>query len=166
MKTKNKLISIFSNLDIVVAGIMVVILVVLSFAGVIWRRFFNAPFTWMEEVQLACLVWIVFGAGGAAFRTGNHVAIEMVVDLMPEKIQKFMTIFISVIVVTVIGYLFKQSLGFVGLFAKSLRATSILNIPFWLIYGIAPISYILMIVSYFYALVYNVESEVKEAINE
>jgi len=105
-------------------------------------------------------------AGGAAFRTGNHVAIEMVVDLMPEKLQRFMTIFISVIVVAVIGFLFKQSLGFVGLFVKSLRTTSILNIPFWLIYGIAPISYILMIVSYFYALVYNVESEVKEAINE
>lgn len=165
MKEKKKLTSLLGNLDIAVASVILVVLIVLTFAGVIWRRLFNAPFTWLEEVQLACMVWIVFAAGGAAFRTGNHVAIEMIVDLMPKKIQKVMEIFISIVVVLVIGYLFKNSLGFINLFIRSARSTSMLKIPYWLIYGIAPVSYILMIVSYFYSLVKGVQSEAKEAAN-
>ena len=38
------------------------------------------------------MVWITFAAAGAAFRNGNHVAIEMIVDLMPEKVQKVMAV--------------------------------------------------------------------------
>lgn len=163
MKGKNKFLSALSNLDIIVATIILVILIALTFLGVVSRRVFNAPFTWLEEVQLACMVWIVYAAGGAAFRTGNHVAIEMLVDLLPKKLQKIMEVLITVVVFFVIGYLFKYSLGFIELFLKSGRSTSILKIPYYLIYGIAPISYVLMIVSYLYSVVVGVKSEVKEA---
>lgn len=166
MKKKNPFLSFLGNLDIWVASVVLVILIVLTFAGVIWRRFLGAPFTWLEEVQLACMVWIVFAAGGAAFRTGNHVAIEMIVDLLPKKAQKVVEVLISVVVVAVIAYLFYQSLGFIGVFAKSGRTTSMLHIPYTLIYGIAPVSYILMIVSWFYALLTGVKSEAKEAVSE
>lgn len=163
MKKENKLLSFLGNLDIVVAAAVLAILVVLTFLGVIWRYVLSAPFTWLEEVQMACMVWIVFAAGGAAFRTGNHVAIEMVVDLMPKKLQKIVEILISVVVVAVIGYLFWQSIGFIQMFIKSGRSTSMLKIPYWLIYGIAPISFILMIISYFYSVLTGVKSEAKEA---
>lgn len=163
MKKENKMLSFLGNLDIVVAAAVLAILVVLTFLGVIWRYVLSAPFTWLEEVQMACMVWIVFAAGGAAFRTGNHVAIEMVVDLMPKKIQKVVEILISAVVVIVIGYLFWQSIGFIQMFIKSGRSTSMLKIPFWLIYGIAPVSFILMIISYFYGIFTGVKSEAKEA---
>lgn len=163
MKKENKMLSFLGNLDIVVAAAVLAILVVLTFLGVIWRYVLSAPFTWLEEVQMACMVWIVFAAGGAAFRTGNHVAIEMVVDLMPKKLQKIVEILISVVVVAVIGYLFWQSIGFIQMFIKSGRSTSMLKIPYWLIYGIAPVSFILMIISYFYSVLTGVKSEAKEA---
>lgn len=162
-KKNNKLISILANLDFIVAGVVLGILIVLTFMGVIWRYALKAPFTWLEEVQMACMVWIVFVASGAAFRTGNHVAIEMIVDLMPKKMQKAVQILISIVVISVIGYLFFQSIGFIQMFIKSGRTTSMLKIPFSLIYGIAIISYIDMIISYFYSLAAGVKSEAKEA---
>ena len=64
---------------------------------------------------------------GAAFRSGNHVAIEMIVDLMPKSMQKIMEILISIVVVVVIGYLFMQSIGFIQVFVKSGRSTSMLK---------------------------------------
>lgn len=73
-KKQNKIASVLMNLDIAVASAILAILIVLTFLGVIWRYIFDAPFTWLEEVQTSCLVWIVFAAAGAAFRTGNHVA--------------------------------------------------------------------------------------------
>ena len=147
------------NLDIVVASIILAILIVLTFLGVVWRYIFNAPFTWLEEVQTSCMVWIVFAGAGAAFRSGNHVAIEMIVDLMP----KIMEILISIVVVVVIGYLFMQSIGFIQVFVKSGRSTSMLKIPYSWVYGIAIVSYFDMIISYFYALFRGVKSEAKEA---
>lgn len=160
------MLSFLGNLDILVAAVVLAVLVVLTFLGVIWRYVLSAPFTWLEEVQMACMVWIVFAAGGSAFRTGNHVAIEMVVDLMPKKLQRIVEILISIVVVVVIGYLFYQSLGFIQMFLKSGRSTSMLKIPYWLIYGIAPVSFILMIISYFYSLFTGVKSEAKEAASE
>ncbi len=124
------------------------------------------PFTWLEEVQLACMVWIVFAAGGAAFRTGNHVAIEVIVDLLPAKLQKLMEVLLSIVVVAVLGYLFYQSLGFIQMFLKSGRSTSMIKIPYALIYGIAPLSYVLMVISYFYSIITGVKSEAKEAASD
>lgn len=164
MKQKSKVLSFLGNLDIVVASLVLVLLVVLTFMGVIWRRVFGQPFTWLEEVQLACMVWIVFAAGGAAFRTGNHVAIEMVVDMLPQKAQKICSILISAVVVVVLGYLVYQSMGFIQLFLRSGRSTSMLHIPYAIIYGIAPVSYAVMIISWFYAQIKEVKSEAKEAV--
>ncbi len=163
MKTENKGLKLLLNLDIVVACVTLAVLVVLTVMGVIWRRVVGQPFTWLEEVQLACMVWIVFAAGGAAFRTGNHVAIEMIVDLFPKKVQKVIEILISVVVVVVLAYLFIQSIGFIQIFVKSGRSTPMLDIPYTVIYGIAPVSFILMIVSYFYSIITGVKSEAKEA---
>ena len=156
-KKQNKIASVLMNLDIAVASAILAILIVLTFLGVIWRYIFDAPFTWLEEVQTSCLVWIVFAAAGAAFRTGNHVAIEMIVDMMPAKVQKIMEWFISIVVVAVVGYLFFQ------VFIKSGRSTSMLKIPYTAVYGIAIFSYIDMIFSYFYSIIKGVKSEAKEA---
>ena len=68
-KNKSSLTTILGNLDIVVAGAALIVLIVLTFAGVVMRYIVGQPFTWLEEVQLFCMVWIVFAAGGAAFRT-------------------------------------------------------------------------------------------------
>ena len=162
-ENKFRLKSCLANLDLMIAGTVLAILIVLTFAGVIWRYFLGKPFTWLEEVQTACMVWIVFSAAGAAFRMGNHVAIEMIVDLMPKALQKVMTILISVVVVAVLGYLFDKTIGFIQIFLRSGRATSMMKIPFWLIYGIAIPAYIDMIVSYFYSIWKGVKSEAKEA---
>lgn len=163
---KNKALTILGNLDFIIASAVLVILVVLTFMGVIWRYILGQPFTWLEEVQLACMVWIVFAGGGAAFRTGNHTAIEMVVDLMPKTTQKVVQLLISAVVMVVIGYLFANTLTFIQLMIKSGRSTSMLHIPYSLIYGIALPSYVDMIISYFYSVITGVKSEAKEAIQQ
>lgn len=150
MSSENKVLRILKNLDLYVAAISLVVLVILTTIGVLMRYVIGKPFTWLEEVQLFCMVWIVFGAAGAAFRTHNHVAIEIVVETMPVKMQKVVEYFIDAIVLFVLGYLFIQSIGFVKLFIRSGRSTSMLEIPYWFIYSIAPLSCLDMLVSYFY----------------
>ena len=163
MNKKNPFLTAICNIDLIVAGIVLAILIALTVAGVVWRYIFAHPFTWLEEVQVACMVWIVFAGGGAAFRTGNHVAIEMIVDMLPPKLQKVINWLIMVVVVVVLAYLFVQSIGYVKMFIRSGRATPMLKIPYALIYGIVPVSLIIMIVSYLYSIYTGVKSEAKEA---
>ena len=151
MKKDSMLKKIIGNLDVVVASIALIVLILLTFSGVIMRYIVGKPYTWLEEVQLFCMVWIVFAAGGAAFRTGSHVAIEMVVEMFPEIVQMVIGYLIDVVVFVVIAYLFYNSIGFIQMFIKNGRASSMLKIPMTVQYGIAPLSYILMIISYFYS---------------
>ena len=65
------------NIDVAIASIAMCVLVGLIFAGVVSRYILGSPFTWIEEIQAAMIVWVIFGAAGAAFRTGNHAAIEV-----------------------------------------------------------------------------------------
>ncbi len=150
MNSENKVLKVLKNLDLYISAVSLIVLVVLTTLGVLMRYIIGKPFTWLEEVQLFCMVWIVFAAAGAAFRTHNHVAIEIVVEAMPSKMQKIVEYFIDAIVLIVLGYLMVQSFGFVKLFLRSGRSTSMLEIPYWLIYGIAPLSCIDMLVSYFH----------------
>ena len=163
MKKEKNLLKVVGNLDIFVAVVALIVLVGLTSFGVVMRYIIGKPFTWLEEVQLFCMVWIVFGAGGAAFRTGNHVAIEMVVEMFPESVQKIIGIIVDLVVLFIVSYLCVQSIRFVGVFISSERSTSMLKIPYTLIYGIAPVSYLLMIISYFTSKYINKN---KEKINE
>ncbi|MBT9779891.1 TRAP transporter small permease subunit [Clostridium sp. MCC353] len=139
---------IFLNLDVYVSSVIMLILIVITFLGVIFRYIVGNPFTWLEEVQLMCMVWIGFLSAGAAFRTGSHIAIEMVVDALPQTAQRVINWLIRIIVLLVLSYLFKQCIGYFLLFVKNGRLTPVLRIPYSAVYFVAPLSCALMILSY------------------
>lgn len=145
---KKRFWSYLLNLDLVLTGIVFAILVVVTFAGVIMRYFVNNPFVWLEEVQLACFVWIAFLGGGAAFRTGNHVAIEFIVDRLPTGLRKVVEVLIYLVVIIVLGYFFIQGSNLVNQMANTGRTTNILKIPYKIIYSAFPIGCILMIINF------------------
>lgn len=61
---------IVGNLDVMIAGIALVILIICTFMGVVMRYFFNNPFVWLQEVQLWCFTWVVFF--GCGLMMVNH----------------------------------------------------------------------------------------------
>ncbi len=151
-----------SHLDIIITGIALACLVALTISGALSRYFLGKPWVWMEEVQLMLEVWVVFLGAGYGFRMGAHVAIEIVVDALPERVQRIFDYLIMIVVVATLSYLFIQSIGYVGLFIRSSRTTSILRVPYSLIYGIAPVSCVLMVINYMYAFLMKARGAVVE----
>ena len=158
MKRKNLLLMILENVEAVLAGIVLVALVLGTFLGVFARYVFNKPFNWLEEMQLAAMVWISFLMAGVCFRRGGHVAIEIVVDSLPQKVQRVIEIFIAVIVYAVLICFLRSSISFTELFARTARKTPILAIPYKYIYGIGPVSAVLMMISYTVTLIERILS--------
>ncbi len=153
MTKLKKFLKVISRLDVIISGLALTLIVFLTLAGALSRRFLNQPFVWLEEIQLFLEVWVVFLGAGVAFRNGSHVAVEIIVEALPEKLQKVFDVIITLVVVVTLGYLLLQSIGYVQLFINSERTTSMLQIPYYLIYGVAPFSCVLMIVNYLYVFI-------------
>ena len=143
-----KIIARIKNLDLIIAGVTLGILICYTFIAVIMRYFINRPIYWGEEFQLICIIIIVFFGAGAGFRTGSHVAIDFLVDFFPMKIQKIVTIFMYCLSMVFMVYFFIQSSVFVRQMYLTHRVTNILRIPFFLIYAAFPVGCLLIIVNY------------------
>ena len=147
---KGKLGKILGNLDVALACVVLGVLILLTFAGVLKRYIFRDPIAWMEELQPLLFLWVVMLAAGAAFRTGGHVAIEIVVDTLPKKIGKVIEKINVVIELLILAYLTWQSCVFYGQCVATNKVTLFLQIPYSLAYVILPIGCVLMIVSIIY----------------
>ena len=139
---------ILANLDFIISGTMLAALILYTFLGVVMRYLIRKPIIWGEEFQLFCIVIIVFFGAGAGFRTGSHVAIDIVVDRFPEKAQKIFECVIYVISVGVFIYFALQSAAFVRQMYTTKRTTDILDIPHFITYSAFPLGCALMIVNY------------------
>lgn len=139
------------RIDLYISCTALAVLILITFTGVIARYFLNAPYTWGEEVQLALIVWVIWYGASAAFRYGNQICVDMVVDLFPKKVQKVIEIVIFLIAAVMLGYLFSQSVTYVSQLARTNRTTEVLHIPKALIYSCMPIGCGLMILNFTYA---------------
>lgn len=149
---ENKFFKILVNWDLIISGVMLCILVICTFVSAISRYVFAAPFNWLEEIQLLCQVWIVFCGGCAAFRLGGHVEIEFVAESLPERGQKILLVINTIIITVILGYLGIQSWQYLQVFLASGRLTNILHMNYVVVYGIAPVSIVLMVVNYYMSL--------------
>ncbi|WP_291633177.1 TRAP transporter small permease [Clostridium sp.] len=148
MKLKNKTLNALLNLDLIIAVISLIVLIIITFLGVIMRYFANNPFIWQQEVQLWCFVWIVFFGSSAAFRSGSHVAIDLVVDLLPDSLKKVVDILGYFVMMGVLIYLTIHGSNLVIQLASTNRLTNILRVPFSIIYSAFPIGCVLMMINY------------------
>ena len=60
------------------------LLAVLLFTNVLLRYVFRNPFAWLEEGVVAVFVWLVFVGVSAAFRSHQHLRIDVLVRYLPR----------------------------------------------------------------------------------
>lgn len=130
------------------AGLVLVLLVLVTILGIVMRYVLHQPLPWLIEVQLAGMVWVAFLGSSVAFRHGAHVAIEIVVDLLPRKLQMIAEVLIGLIVYALLAFLASSAFLYLENFVTSGRSTPILEVPYYVVYGIAPISCLLMAISF------------------
>ena len=146
MKSDNKIGNLLRNADVLAACGALVLLVGVTFFGVIMRYCLGDPFVWQEEVQLALIIWVVFLGGRYAFVCGNHAAIDVIVKMFPEKLQKILSVLIAAAAVIILCYVGYQGVRYIMQMVRYDRVTNILKIPYSLIYAPLPIGCLTMAV--------------------
>ena len=127
---------------IAILGVMVV--------NVLWQvftRFFtNSPSSFTDELARYLMIWL--GILGAAYVTGKneHVAIDFFVKKFSEKLQKLISSFISI---SVLSFAFLGMLiggcRLVYITTKLAQYSPSLKIPLAVVYAIVPLSGLLII---------------------
>lgn len=145
--------------DIWLTGALFVALTTVTFLGVVMRYFFNDPFIWLEEVQLALFLAMIYLGGGSAFRHGGHVAIDFLVNTFPKPVAKVVSYAVHVIVVGVLAYFAWYGAEQAASMAAISRDTNILKIPAALIYGTVPVGLVWAIINYLYTVVFGEEED-------
>ena len=145
---KSKLWHGVCNMDLFFSVVALFALVAVTFMGVFMRYLFNSPFAWLDEVQMILIVWLSCFGASAAVRHGGHIAIDMVVGLLPQKMQKRLSLLILLIVVLVLGFLTWNSFGLVRQQYSFKRVTDILELPRAYIFAALPASSAMMIISF------------------
>ncbi|MDR2390252.1 MAG: TRAP transporter small permease subunit [Planctomycetota bacterium] len=129
---------LLENLDLIISGLCLTVLVFLTALGVVMRYVLGSPLTWLEEVQLILLVWVAFFGSGAAFRAGGHVAIEALVEMFPVRLQRAVEAIDSLLVATILVLVAYWQFSRAMTLTVTGRSTSILGIPLSLNYfGVA-----------------------------
>lgn len=144
---EKKSMKILGNLDVTVACVLIVGLIVLTFVGVLKRYILRSPITWMEEIQMLLFLWVVFLGGSGAFRAGSHIAIEIVVDALPKKIGGLVERFDVLLQLIILGYLFTQEMTYYLQLISAGKLTTLLRLPYGLVYLVVPVGGALMIIS-------------------
>ena len=82
-------------------GLLTLLLGVLVSVGilqVLLRYVFSRPLVWPEEFAGLLLLWLAFVGAAFASRRGSHVAVTMLLDLLPHRAQRLVRIAWEVVI--------------------------------------------------------------------
>jgi len=126
-----------------IAFLLMLAMVTIIFSQVVARYALGNSLTWSEEVGRHIFVWLTFLGAALAVRTKGHVALDMLVNHLPRKLQ---------VAVLGLGHLvmmiFAAVLIYAGVYMITLgsrQMSAALQIPMKYIYIILPISGVLII---------------------
>ncbi|QKJ23797.1 TRAP transporter small permease [Poseidonibacter lekithochrous] len=130
----------FINQSIAVIGITGG--VAIAFTNVVARYVFDASLVWATELTIFLFLWSAFFAAAYCFKKDAHIAVTIVLDVVPSHIAKPMLLishtvtFIFLMAVAYFGY---EYLLLVDEIDE--RSIDLWDMPMWIVYLVIPISF-------------------------
>lgn len=117
---------IINNLEEIIAAGFIILTTVLVIINVFMRYFLKAGIYWSEEVATASFVWAVFIGAVAGYKKGKHIGVDILVNLLPAKIQKVVVIIVDIILIILNGYMTYLAVVFISL--SYIKPTPVLGV--------------------------------------
>lgn len=93
------------NLDLYVGALFFVVMVLLIIANVILRYVFKMGISWAEELTLILFAWSTYLGIVAAVRYDQHVKMDIIFKMFPEKVKRTVDLLTETAVVALGGYI-------------------------------------------------------------
>jgi TRAP-type C4-dicarboxylate transport system permease small subunit len=116
----------FKNFEEILCSVFLVTMIVLVIANVFLRYLFSYSIFWAEEVATICFVWCVFVGASATYKHKMDMGIDVLITKMPAKIEKSIRFAVSLVLLTINGYIFYMAIVFTNI--AWVKPTAVLGI--------------------------------------
>ncbi len=116
--------------------------VAIAFTNVVARYVFDASLVWATELTIFVFLWSIFFGAAYCFKKDAHIAVTIVLDVVPSRIAKVMLIishlvtFFFLLAVAYFGYEYLELV-----IELDERSIDLWDMPMWIVYLVTPISF-------------------------
>ena len=130
-------------LDEALGALALAVMTLVVAVGFVLRYAFGQPLFWSNEVAGILFIWVIFLGAGPALRTGGHLGVDVLVNILPARARFWLSILVDALVLAVL-----LALCYTGwdLTQSSIKKTIALEAPYWIINVAVPFGGISMIV--------------------
>lgn len=122
-------------------GVLLIGGVAFNFLNVILRYGFGRNFSWAEEMLVFGLIFIVMTGSIAVTALNEHLKIDVLLMILPERLQSMLRIISQLAVCAVFVYLAMQSHTVVSLMMRIGQTSVAARIPMWIPHGFLFVSF-------------------------
>jgi TRAP-type C4-dicarboxylate transport system permease small subunit len=119
----------------VVDGLIMLLLAAMTAVigiGVFYRYVLNNAIAWAEEFSRYCMIWFAMLGAGLALMRDEHVGVSAFINLLPEKLQRWIRQLGRSVVIVFLGITFIYSVK--HLFSLQGQLSSALEMPMYVPY--------------------------------
>ena len=130
----------FINQSIAVIGITGG--VAIAFTNVVARYVFDASLVWATELTIFLFLWSAFFAAAYCFKKDAHIAVTIVLDVVPSHIAKPMLLIshtVTIIFLIAVAYFGYEYLLLVNEIDE--RSIDLWDMPMWVVYLVIPVAF-------------------------
>lgn len=125
---KNKLLDYLLNIDEILGYVTLTMVVAFTALNVVLRYCFKFTISSAEEITLIAFIWASYLGSAAAYKSEEHIAIDIIVNTFPKKIRYYFELAINIfIIILSMSYTY---LGIVLCMNAGSKATSVLRLPY------------------------------------
>ena len=106
---------IFVNFEEVVGGTALMLMMLFVFFNTFGRIFFRRSFAAIDELAYLLFAYVIFVGSSSLFKHYGHGVIDLVVALLPRKVQAVISAGVSTLLVFICGLTLYLSFGYCGL---------------------------------------------------
>jgi len=143
---KKTFVNFFDNIESYICRTLLVLFVVLLFAQILSREFFDYSFSWSEELATYMFVWFVFFGASYAAKLGAHNRVTFQFNRLPKKFVPWIEGFADLFWIFFNVYFIYLSTDFVVNKMNPFWKSQTLGVSMKYFYWIFPIAFTLMTV--------------------
>lgn len=134
---------IIGHINQKIAAIGIISGVAVAFTNVVARYLFDASLVWATELTIFLFLWSAFFGAAYCFKKDVHIAVTILLDIMPSKIAKAMLIIshiVTIIFLAAVAYYGYQYIMQVVVDLDE-RSIDLWNMPMWIVYLVIPLAF-------------------------
>ncbi len=100
-------------------------------------RYFAFSIDWAAESATLAQIWMVFLAAGLAMREGLHVRVDALVNLLPTRIQRPLTVAVTLVCLWFLSLAIRGSVDLIGV--GLVETSPVMRLPMWIAFLSVPL---------------------------